>query len=184
MWSHKPLCMFSCHNLKWAWSDGALHSRWDPDPLKWEQKTLVQEHVPMCHCSDCFLPEQDFRLTLGRDNSTDSQKLRQCYSLATPKDHLTVKTVQLAQSPPWKINHGADGTGCWQLYGHGSTPCFTKLLSAQGWEAENEGALGECGWGTSLKGLAYAWGNTFCILGHKGYWSWWGQCWWSLQSTF
>lgn len=103
-WSCKPLCTSCCHNLKWAWSEGALPSRWDPGPLKWEEKMPSQEHFSACCCSACFLPEQDFGLTLRRHNLTRSQKLRQCYSPATPRDHLTIKTVQLAQSPPWKIN--------------------------------------------------------------------------------
>lgn len=59
--------------------------------------------------SGCVLPEQDFGLLLGRDNKTGTQKLRQGWSLATPRDHHTIKTAQLAPAPPWKTSSQAQG---------------------------------------------------------------------------
>lgn len=109
--SCKPQCAFSRHSWKWVWSNSALHSRGDPGWLKWEEKMPLQERSSTCRCSAGFLPEQDLGVNLreGWLHRLTKQKLGHWYFLATPRDHLTIKTGQLQQPLPWKINLSATG---------------------------------------------------------------------------
>lgn len=177
--SCKAACMFSCHHLKWAWSDHAVHSGWDSGTLK--EKIPLPGHSAGC-CSGCFLPEQDFGLLLGRGNTTGTQKLRQGWSLATPRDHHTIKTAQLAPAPPWKTRLSSAGLAvgscvavqCWSAALPALQSCYQprdeelkiKVLKGSAWDE-----------GTSLKELSHTAGNCLCILGHEGCWNWWEQQW-------
>lgn len=150
-----------------------------------EKKKPLQEHSSVCHCSGCFLAEQEFGLASGRDNRL--MKFKALLLLGHPQGPSHHKHSRAATIPSLEnksINHRADGAGCWWLYSCAvpisGIPCFTKLLSARDKKAENERAQGVCmGWGTFLKGLTHTQGNTLCILGHEGCCSWWEQCRWS-----